>query len=68
LYLDDKLKLKRTLEDDLNEILFDPQTSGGLLIAVGETNFDSLCRALKSRQIDYWIVGDVVEGKGVLVR
>jgi selenophosphate synthase len=43
------------------EILFDPQTSGGLLIAVAETKLDALARALKSRRVEYWVIGEITE-------
>jgi len=71
LYLDDKIELTRALDDDLLEIFFDPQTSGGLLIAVAETKLDALARALKSRQIEYWVVGETAgirdQGSGVRI-
>lgn len=57
LYLDGKVEFTRALDDDLLEIFFDPQTSGGLLIAVAETQFDALTRALKSRGVESWVVG-----------
>ena len=67
LYLEDKVEFTRALDDDLNEILFDPQTSGGLLIAVAETKLDALARALKSRGVEHWIIGAVIAGKGIVV-
>lgn len=67
LYLDEKIEFARTLDDEHTEILFDPQTSGGLLIAVAATKFDALTRALKSRGVEYWIVGQVSAGKGIQV-
>ncbi len=68
LYLEDKVEFTRALDDDLFEIFFDPQTSGGLLIAVAETRLDALVRALKLRNVDQWIVGEVVAGKGIIVQ
>lgn len=67
LYLEDKIEFARTPDDERNEILFDPQTSGGLLIAVAAAKFDALTRALKSRGVEYWSVGHVVAGKGIQV-
>ncbi|MCI0475335.1 MAG: selenide, water dikinase SelD, partial [Anaerolineales bacterium] len=61
LYLDDKIEFTRALADDLLEIFFDPQTSGGLLIAVAETKLDALARALKSQSVEYWIIGETSE-------
>ena len=68
LYLEDKVEFTRALDGDLNEILFDPQTSGGLLIAVAGTKLDALARALKSRGVEHWIIGAVIAGKGIVVQ
>jgi selenide,water dikinase len=68
LFLDGKIKFARELPDDLIEILFDPQTSGGLLIAVAPARFDQLTRALQARSIAYWRVGDVIAGAGIIVQ
>lgn len=43
------------------EILFDPQTSGGLLIAVDENQADELLSLLINKGIDASIVGQIVE-------
>lgn len=67
LYLDGKVKFEKELDDDLNEILYDPQTSGGLLIAVPSENADRLANELKSRKVSHWVVGDVIPGKGIIV-
>lgn len=68
LFLDGKIKFLRALNDELLEIFFDPQTSGGLLIAVAPAQFDQLTRALQSRAIAYWRVGDVIAGAGIIVQ
>lgn len=60
LYLEDKIIFTRMPDEDRNEILFDPQTSGGLLIAVAENKLDELARALRSRKVEFWIIGQVV--------
>ena len=64
LYLEGKVEFARALDDDLNQVLFDPQTSGGLLIAVPETKLDALARALKSRGIEYWVIGEMIDARG----
>ena len=63
LYLDGKVAFSEKLPDDLYEILFDPQTSGGLLIAVPAEQLDAMTRALDSRGVAHWIIGEVVEKK-----
>ncbi len=60
LYLEDKIIFARTPDEDRNEILFDPQTSGGLLIAVAENKCDALTRALQTRRVEFWTIGQVL--------
>lgn len=67
LYLDGKVEFERELDEDLNEILFDPQTSGGLLIAIPSVDADRLATELTSRNVSHWIIGDVVSGNGIIV-
>ncbi len=67
LYLEGKVQFKHEPNDDWYEIFFDPQTSGGLLIAVPPAQIDAMERALKSRGATYWVIGDVVEGTGIIV-
>lgn len=45
-YLADKVRVDPHVPQDLNEVAFDPQTSGGLLIAVPEREAEALARAL----------------------
>jgi selenide,water dikinase len=47
----------------LMDILYDPQTSGGLLISLPSDQAQNLVEILKKEaQMDAWIVGQVVEG------
>jgi selenide, water dikinase len=57
--------------DSINEpnqmLLFDPQTSGGLLLGVPRAKLDSfLSRALEMEQ-PAWVVGTVDEGRGIKI-
>jgi selenide,water dikinase len=47
-YLADKVYTYPNVPQDLNEVAFDPQTSGGLLIAVPEREAEALARDLLS--------------------
>lgn len=51
-------------EDQL--LLFDAQTSGGLLIAVPSERASLLEESLKEKGERYWIVGEVLEGDGII--
>jgi len=48
----------------MEEILFDPQTSGGLLIAVSERHADTLLQDLNELDIKSKIVAEVIKSKG----
>lgn len=54
----------------MEEILFDPQTSGGLLISVDEKDAESLMKDLNDLEIKPQIVGEVVEREeyGIIVK
>jgi selenide,water dikinase len=45
-YLADKVRVQAQVAQDLDEVAFDPQTSGGLLIAVPESEAHKLARSL----------------------
>ena len=66
-YLGDKVRTDGLETADLLP-LFDPQTSGGLLIAVPGEHTDTLVRALEKQGAPAAaIVGEVVEGSGIQV-
>lgn len=58
----------RTLAEGETFLLFDPQTSGGLLVAVPAGREAELEGALEAGGGTAWRVGDVVEGGGLEVR
>lgn len=60
LYLESKCEFVRAVDDNLYEIFFDPQTSGGLLIVVPETRVDELIRELDSRKTAHWVIGEAI--------
>lgn len=52
------------IDEPLELMLFDPQTSGGLLISVQEAKYTELEAAFKARAVDAFVVGRVVEKEG----
>jgi selenide,water dikinase len=52
------------IPDELQMLLFTPETSGGLLISVAPDDADRLAGLFSSEGQQYWIVGEVVEGPG----
>ena len=65
--LEGKVTLPKGLPDMLEHLLFDPQTSGGLLIAVAQDGADALAHALERDGHLGASVGRVEDGAGVVV-
>ena len=65
-YLKNRVTADGTSQDDLLP-LYDPQTSGGLLVAVPWTRVSALVGALGRRGVSGAVVGEVVEQPGVRV-
>ena len=64
-----KLDLATRLSAAQEELLFDPQTSGGLLLSVAEDRADALLRELKNKGIGWAsIIGAVQQGDRAVVR
>jgi selenide,water dikinase len=49
-------------------LLFDPQTSGGLLFGLAREKLSAFENAARKRDQPYWLVGEAREGKGIEVR
>ncbi len=50
------------------DIIYDPQTSGGLLIAVGKDSLDAFGRCASLNGTQFWVIGEFVdEPKGMIV-
>ncbi len=61
-FLKDKVMLN-DISFEIQEILFDPQTSGGLLISVAEQDAEKLLEELNALEIKSSIVAEVIERK-----
>ncbi|MCC8139355.1 MAG: selenide, water dikinase SelD [Lachnospiraceae bacterium] len=62
-YVEHHVKWEKPVPRPMQDILFDPQTSGGLLIAVAEQDAQTLLRELQAQMDDVKIVGYVTELK-----
>ena len=68
-YLQEKVILNDSLSWEESTILFDAQTSGGLLIAVAEEKVDHLTMELKSNGVETAaVIGDVVDGHPGIIK
>ena len=57
----------RPVSDWQEMLLHDPQTSGGLLLAVPDERVGSLLSFCAERDQAAWMIGDVVEGEGIKI-
>lgn len=60
-----------TFADEIDEpsrmLLFDPQTSGGLLLTVPPEKLESLLASAAGAGQPVWVIGEVLEGEGIEV-
>jgi len=55
------------LSEEMQLLLFTPETSGGLLAAVPQKKLDVLTALFADENHPCWIIGEVVEGEGIKV-
>jgi selenide,water dikinase len=60
--------IDKSIDEPMIQVLFDPQTSGGLLIAVPEEKAGDLEKRMSADGCDCWRIGEVIEGSGVKVK
>lgn len=60
-HVGDKIKFENEIPQSSKDLLFDPQTSGGLLISIKKENLDALLKELENSPTKYAIIGEVIE-------
>ena len=66
-YVSPRVRFEATLADEPAALLFDPQTSGGLLIAVAPERAAALEARFAADGLDLWRIGEAVAGSGIEV-
>lgn len=65
LYLEPHVRFASHFSEETRMLLFDPQTSGGLLLAVPRRKLAGFLRRAEEIKQPAWIIGKVVKGKGI---
>ena len=60
-FIGDDIVFSKSVSDEIKDVLFDPQTSGGLLISVSSDKANILLDELKGNETEYAIIGEVIE-------
>lgn len=55
------------IHEENQMLLFDPQTSGGLLIGVPKDKLDKFLKKAEETNVPAWVIGFVLEGEGIEV-
>lgn len=62
-HIGDKVTFEVDVEDDIKDVLYDPQTSGGLMISVSKEDSEKVLNNLKGSNLPYAIIGQVKQYK-----
>jgi selenide,water dikinase len=68
LYFERHVQFVRELDEEEVLLLFDPQTSGGLLLSVPAENLEAMLARAEEVDQSLWVVGEVVDGNHIEVR
>jgi selenide,water dikinase len=67
-YFGPRVQFDVALDEPAQMMLFDPQTSGGLLLGVPEVQVDAFVKRAEHLGQQAWPIGKVKEGKGIRVK
>jgi selenide,water dikinase len=66
-YFSARVRFDPRLDEAAQMLLFDPQTSGGLLLSVAREKADDLFERAKEMDQPVWLIGEVTVGTGITV-
>jgi selenide,water dikinase len=67
LYFGPRVKFAAGIPEEKRMLLFDPQTSGGLLLAVPKKKLAAFQKRAKKMDQSVWVIGEAVDGEGIEV-
>jgi selenide,water dikinase len=67
LYFGEHVQFGRGLDEASQMLLFDPQTSGGLLLSIPEERVDAFLEDAEAINQSAWMIGEVVEGEKITI-
>jgi selenide,water dikinase len=62
-----RVKFDSTISEEMQLLLFTPETSGGLLVAVPSGKLKEITALFSEEKQPYWVVGEVMKGEGIEV-
>ena len=65
LYFGPRVRFIASIPEEMQMLLFDPQTSGGLLLAVPGSEKDAFLKKAKKLNLPAWVIGEAIEGEGI---
>jgi selenide,water dikinase len=68
MHLENHVILPESLDEPDQMLLFDPQTSGGLLLGVPQEKLAVLLKRAEEIGQSVWVIGEVCDGRGIEVR
>jgi selenide,water dikinase len=66
-YFRSHVQFNQALDEPSQMLLFDPQTSGGLLLGVPQEKLEAFMKRAKELEQPAWNIGKVKEGKGIQI-
>jgi selenide, water dikinase len=66
-YFGASVKFARELDEASQMLLFDPQTSGGLLLGVPQEKLSAFLKRAEEIEQPAWVIGMVRQGKGIVI-
>jgi selenide,water dikinase len=66
-YFEEKVQIDAKINEPAQMLLFDPQTSGGLLLGISREKLDSFKKRADELNQPLWVIGEVRAGNGIEV-